>query len=176
MNTLSPLKPYKWRVQDGWAELIDRYPWEWFVTLTFTDAIHPEAALKSMYVWLSILNRELFGRRWYKKIPYGVYFVAAIEYQKRGVIHLHLLIAGVKDTRRLTYMDTWAGMGNKNGYARIEATESNMAASRYLSKYVTKDGEIFLSENLPDVTAGLTRLWSEPTTTGSLPASDTPQD
>ena len=166
---LVTLKPYKWRVRDGWAELIGRYPWEWFVTLTFTDDIHPEAAMKSMRVWLSKLNREVFGHRWHKKPPYGVYWVAAIEYQKRGVIHLHLLINGVGETRRLTYMDIWAEMGNKNGWARVEPVETNNAVSMYLSKYVTKDGEIYLSNNLPDVTTGLAGLWQDPAITGSLP-------
>lgn len=170
MNTLVPqLKPLKWRVQDGWAEFISRYPWEWFVTLTFISDIHPEAALKSMRVWISKLNRELFGPRWYKKVPKGAYWVAAIEYQKRGVIHLHILMAGVGDARRLSYMDIWESMGNKNGFARIEPAQSNNAVSRYLSKYVTKDGEIFLSDNLPDVTSGLASLWSDPAEVGSLP-------
>ena len=156
------LKPLKYRVQDGWAEFIDRYPWEWFVTLTFTDVIHPEAALKSMRTWLSMLNEELFGRRWYKHVPRGVYWVAAIEYQKRGVIHLHLLINGVGDTHRKTWMKNWELMGNKNGFPRILPVITNKAVSRYLSKYVTKDGEIFLSNNLPDVTSGLASLWQDP--------------
>jgi len=176
MDTLTQVKPYKYRVHDGWAELIVRYPWQWFVTLTFTDDIHPEAALKSMRVWLSKLNRELFGRRWNEKIPYDVYWIAAIEYQKRGVIHFHLLINGVRDTRRLSYMDIWANMGNKNGWARVEPVKKNIAASTYVSKYVTKGGEIYFSNNLPDVTSGLTSLWTESSTTDSLPESDTPQD
>ncbi len=164
MNTpYEEIKPIKWRVQDGWAELIARYPWEWFVTLTFVEDIHPEAALKVMKFWLSKLNRELFGRRWYKKLPHGVYWVVAIEYQKRGVLHLHLLISGVKNTRRLTYMDIWEGLGNKNGYARIYKVDSQIAVSKYLSKYVAKDGEIFPSQNLPDVTAGLAALWNDST-------------
>lgn len=177
MNSpLSQLKPYKYRVHDGWAEFIGRYHWEWFVTLTFTDDIHPEAALKSMHVWKSKLNREVFGHRWNEKKPYGVYWVVAIEYQKRGVLHLHLLISGVGNTRRLSYMDIWAEMGNKNGWARIEPVDKNDAVSMYLTKYVTKDGEIFLSPNLPNVTSGLASLWSDPAITGSLPESDIPQD
>jgi len=54
--------------------------------------------------------------------------------------------------------------------------DSNEAVSRYLSKYVTKEGEIYFSNNLPDVTAGLVRLWSVPTLPGTLPVSETPQD
>lgn len=154
------LKPFKWRVQDGWAELIGRYPWEWFVTLTFVDDVHPESGLKSMKYWLSKLNRELYGRRWYKKKPYGVYWVVALEYQKRGTLHLHLLMSGVKNARRLSYMDLWEELGSNNGFARIHPVEKQIAVSKYLTKYVAKDGEIYLSDNLPDVTAGLAALWS----------------
>ena len=176
LHPLTLLEQTKWRVRDGWAELLDRYPWEWFVTLTFTLPIHPEAAHKSMRVWIAKLNRVLFGPRWYKKPPRGVYWVAAEEYQKRRVLHLHLLMAGVGKARRLTYLDLWPALGNKNGWARVEAVDSNAAVSRYLSKYVAKDGEIYFSDNLPDVTAGLAALWLEPTTTGPFPALDTPRD
>ena len=176
MNTPLPqLKHIKWRIQDEWAEFIARYPWQWFTTLTFVEDIHPESALKSMKFWLSILSRELYGPRWYKKPPHGVYWVVAIEYQKRGVLHLHLLMAGVKNARRLTYMDKWQALGNKNGFARIYPIDSLMAVSKYLSKYVVKDGEIFLSDNLPDATAGLAALWLDSTETESKSARIIPQ-
>ena len=168
-SPLAQLKPYKYRVVDGWAELVARYPWEWFVTLTFTESVHPEAALKSMRFWISRLNRELYGRRWYKHSPYGVYWVAAIEYQKRDVIHLHLVMNGIKDARRLSYMDAWEDLGNKNGFARIYPVESNNAVSSYLCKYVIKDGEIFFSDNLPDATAGFAAQWNDSTEIESKP-------
>lgn len=160
-SPLSQLKPVKWRVRDGWAELIARYPWEWFVTLTFTEDIHPETAEKSMRYWIKQLNRDLYGCRWYKKHPFGVYWISAIEYQKRGVLHLHLLMNGVKSARRLSYMDMWNDLGNKNGFARIYPVDNLEAVSRYLCKYVAKDGEISFSDNLKDSTAGLAALWTD---------------
>ena len=166
------LELFKSRVRDGWAELINRYPWEWFVTLTFITNIHPEAALKAMKHWINLLNVELYGRRWRKKPPYGVYWAACIEYQLRGVIHLHLLMAGVQNARRLTYMDTWLNLGNKNGFARVEPVQSQTKASNYLCKYVVKDGDIYLSDNLPDVTAGFGRVWLGPTSTTEPSAAE----
>lgn len=157
------------------AELLARYPWEWFVNLTFVDVIHPESALKSFRTWISILNTEIFGRRWRKKKPHGVYWAVAIEYQKRNVLHFHALLAGVKDTRRLTYMDTWAGMGGKNGFSRIYAVESRIAVSRYLTKYVSKDGEIYFSDNLPDMTSGFEAIWHGAGQEAPLSESNTPQ-
>lgn len=164
LPTLLELRKY--RVQDGWAELLMRYPWQWFGTLTFTDAIHPEAALKAFAVWRNKLNCSLFGRKWRDKPPFGIYYVLAIEYQKRQVIHFHFLIAGVGDARRLTWMDEWEAMKHKCGFPRIYAVETQQGACRYVSKYVTKDGEIFLSDNLPDVTAGFGKMWLEPTPDG----------
>ena len=95
--------------------------------------------------------------------------IAAVEYQKRGVIHFHILMTGVKSARRLTYMDKWLGMGEKNGFARVEPVDSRVAVSRYLSKYVAKDGEMFFSENLPDLRGGFWPLWSEPVAIESDP-------
>lgn len=163
------LVPLSWRVRDAWGEFIARYPWEWFVTLTFVVEIHPEACLKSMRLWLSKLSRELYGPRWHKKPPRGVYWVAALEYQKRGVLHVHLLMAGVKDARRLTWMDKWEAQGHKNGFARIWPVESNIAVSKYVSKYVTKGGDVFLSDNLPEVTAGLAGQWLDSPVTSPAP-------
>ena len=62
-----------------------------------------------------------------------------LEYQKRDVIHSHVLLAGVQDLRRLFWMDRWHELA---GYARIEPIESAAAVSRYVSKYVVKGGEI----------------------------------
>lgn len=56
-------------------------------------------------------------------------------------------------------MDKWEAMGGKNGFSRIYPVESRIAVSRYLTKYVTKDGEIYFSDNLPDVTTGFEAIW-----------------
>lgn len=172
MNThITLLELRRYLVTDAWGAFIARYPWEWFVTLTFVEDIHPEAALKVMRVWLSILNRQIFGPRWFKKPPHGLYWVAAIEYQKRGILHLHLLVNGVKDAHRFDSMRLWENLRGKNGFSRVYPVESLKAVSHYLSKYVAKDGEIFLSDNLPDVTSGLAGLWADsPEQNESLPA------
>lgn len=142
-------------LRDAWDLLLSRYPWEWFVTLTFTDHIHDESAEKRFRLWISMLNRDLFGPRWYKKPGGGVYWARARELQKRGVIHYHILISGVGDTRRLTWMDKWFELGGNTGFARIESVNNQIAVNRYLTKYVAKDGQIDLSPNLKDISQDL---------------------
>ena len=138
----------KYRLRRAYGEFIARWPWEWFATFTFTYATHPERALKLFNVWRSMLSRELYGRRWYKRHPYGIRSVVAVEHHKSGQIHLHALLAGVGDLRRLTWMDIWERLDDLAGYPRIYPVENNSAVSCYVTKYVTKDGDVYLSINL----------------------------
>jgi hypothetical protein len=138
----------KYKLRGAWGEFIARWPWEWFATFTFSHDTHSERGLKLFRVWCSKLSRELYGPRWHKRHPYGVRSVVAVEYHKSGQIHLHALLAGVGDIHRLTWMDKWQELDELAGFPRIYAVEKNDAVSRYVTKYVTKDGEVYLSPNL----------------------------
>ena len=37
------------RLVDAWVEYLSRWTWDWFVTLTFREAKHPEAAEKVLH-------------------------------------------------------------------------------------------------------------------------------
>jgi len=136
------------KLREAWGGFVARWPWEWFVTLTFTLDTHPERALKLFYLWCSQINRRIYGRRWNKREPFGVTWIVAVEYQKSGRVHLHALLAGVGDTRRLTWMDNWMVLDDLAGFPRIEAVDNQQAVARYVSKYVAKGGELFFSKNL----------------------------
>lgn len=138
----------RYALQGAWGEFIARWPWEWFATFTFAYDTHPERALKLFYLWRSKLNREIYGPRWHKREPFGATTVVATEDQKSGQIHLHALVSGVGDARRLTWMDNWESLGEVAGFSRIYPVEINEAVSSYVTKYVTKGGDIYLSENL----------------------------
>lgn len=141
--------------REAWGDFIARWPWEWFCTFTFTDDTHEERAVKLFKVWRSKLNKALFGPRWHKRPPYGIYWVLATEYQKSGRVHLHGLIAGVGQTRRLDWMDHWSNLDALAGFPRILPIENLAAASRYVSKYVAKGNDLLLSDNLKDITSDL---------------------
>lgn len=137
----------------AYGDLIARWPWEWFVTLTFSEDIQPDAAFKKTRVWLSTLAAHIYGRRWYR--TGALHWICAQEYQKSGRVHFHLVVAGVRDTRRLTWMDRWNNLDAVTGYARIEAVDSNEGCSHYLAKYLGKDGDIYFSHNLKDISGDL---------------------
>jgi len=146
---------YKVRCRDEWGLFLARWDWEWFPTYTFTQDTHPERALKLFRVWKNKLNKQIYGPRWHKREPFGIYWVISIENHKSGQIHLHGLIAGVGDARRLSWMDNWFELDKLAGFSRIYQIENKLKATTYVSKYVTKGGDIYFSENLKDTTGDL---------------------
>lgn len=137
-----------------WAEWLSTEYWQWFVTFTFKDEIHPEAASKLFRLWIHKLNVGIYGRRWMNREPYGVKWVRALEWQKRGVLHYHALIANVGMEERSKWANVWAELGksSKAGFIKIDQyDESKGGAESYLSKYVTKGGQIDISANFKQI-------------------------
>jgi len=136
-------------IQEAWAEFIKRFePYKWYVTLTFKDPKHPEAADKAFFRWIRHINESLYGRR-YREKKKGVTWIKCMEYQKRDVIHFHCLIGDphLKKLKRLDFMEAWkcGCYRNKelvNGFARIVQYNATRGAVNYCSKYVLKGGEI----------------------------------
>jgi hypothetical protein len=133
----------------AWAEFLSRYEWAWFCTLTFRESVHPEKADKLFHVWWCMINARLFGRRWYKK-GRCVRWVRAIEYQKRNVLHYHALIGG-KGTPGLKAREFEEAWFELAGICRMSLVESQGAALAYISKYVSKGGQIDLGGPLDDL-------------------------
>jgi hypothetical protein len=131
----------KQELKDGWVELLGRWPWEWFCTLTFVEPrVHPERADKCFRVWLAKVNQDRFGKHWRRRGK-GVLWARGVEYQRRGSVHFHVLLAHVGNVRRLVMMDEWAELA---GWARIRPVEHQDRVAKYVAKYVAKGGEIDL--------------------------------
>lgn len=140
-------------LHDAWRDLIASQDWQWFVTFTFKEEIHPESADKLYRVWINKLNRAIYGKRWRNRKPFGVKHVRALEWQKRGVLHYHSLIANVGFEDREHWAEVWQklGLDSKAGFIRIDQyDESKGGAEAYLSKYVTKGGQIDISDNFKE--------------------------
>lgn len=154
-------EPGRWELErwgaEQYAEVLSRQNWHWFLTLTFrpehekaSGGMHPEKADKIFRVLLSKINREIYGVRWYKRPDGGVMWARGQEFHKDGRIHFHALAAAPTDdlnnlTRRMRWVDWW--WREKIGIARIEEPLSQADVAGYVSKYVTKDGEVDFSPN-----------------------------
>lgn len=160
------------QLHHAWAEFLSTQDWQWFVTFTFKEEIHPEAADKLFRVWINKVNRHIYGQRWRKKPSGGVKWVRALEWQKRGVLHYHALMANLGYASREQWAAEWMKLGDdsKAGFIRIDQYDDTKGgAEAYLSKYVAKDGDIDLSENfaainiIPDHEQRRTREFGEVT-------------
>jgi len=111
----------------AWVDLLNRYNWDWFATLTFKDLPKTYTAHNRVKRWLNILERE-------EKRKIGYY--KAMEFTRQGVPHFHLLMGNLEGVRRDKYWDLWFTW---NGRARILPYEPNLGAGYYLTKYIVKD-------------------------------------
>ena len=140
----------------AWASYLTTYPWQWFVTLTFKDEVHPEAARKRYGRWIDYVNRQAYGSR-YRKRTKGVFWALAAEPQKRGVLHYHALVGDVENlNNRVSRKDARNRWYEIEGIGRVDPITHTMGAvTNYVSKYITKGGDIELSESLADVRSQL---------------------
>lgn len=53
-------------LSDSWADFIKGFQFDWFLTLTFRESKHPEAAHKLWRKFVNDLNRNLYGRRTFR--------------------------------------------------------------------------------------------------------------
>ena len=85
-----PLKVYSYKreLKKDWLELISRYEYDFFATLTFREDTERWLAEKKFEKWLGSLNNMLFGWR-YKQRGRGIRYAVAFEHQKRGALHFH---------------------------------------------------------------------------------------
>jgi len=156
-NEYKPLKSgwFKIDLQNEWVELISRYEFELFVTLTFKDDIYPWKAEHRFQKWIGAINCILFTWR-YKRKGLGIRYVVGIEYQKRGTLHIHALLGAkglkVLNVELLSKLWETNGQRNKitgilidrrvNGKAYIVPYDSSKGAKYYITKYIKKGGEV----------------------------------
>lgn len=129
----------KQTIREGWEGYVKELAtWQSFVTLTFRDVVAVERVEFSWRFLVQRLNAELFGNN-YTRIVGHSYFAYAmgIEAQKRGALHAHVLV-----DRRIHFEKVHSLWNALAGFAYIKPVDDQDAAISYLSKYVTKGGEI----------------------------------
>lgn len=171
-------------VSAGYAALMGRYSLPWFHTQTFAfggpgdhrprqgtvaaliggtryarAGTHPEAVAKAHRHFLGMLNDELHGNHWRRRKIVGAQSVLGIERHKSGQPHSHAVIGHadldlaarefdcVRHALKQRCEKEW-------GYARVDVAKSQDDANAYVSKYIVKDGEIVISENIEALATG----------------------
>lgn len=111
--------------------------------------MHPEAADKAFRTFISKINGELYGRSWGYKSHRGLQWARGQEFHKDGRLHFHAVISAPRnDLWNITRISKWHSWWLKEfGLNRLERPKSQQDIARYVSKYVTKGGEIDFSKN-----------------------------
>ena len=136
------------KIRDAWGAWISGLAsWDWFATLTFRDPRSNEQERGWTKIGTQYASRafKAFVKAVQKETPEKIRWVCGVEYQHwRGVPHYHALLSGVRNVRRMDFVDWW---WDRYGIARILPYKER--ASFYITKYVIKAlGDIFFSNSL----------------------------
>jgi hypothetical protein len=123
---------------EGWGQLLSRFLWDWFLTLTYRDEVKSFRAHR-LY--------QVFVREIEKAAGLPIFWFRADEIGPHGGrFHIHALIGNVAHLRRMFWVDRWNELA---GFARILPFDARRGAAHYVAKYVVKQfGDWQLSDDL----------------------------
>jgi len=126
-------------LSEAWGQFLSRFPWDWFLSLTFRDDVKSFRAHRLYGYFVRDLEKAAGGT--------PIFWFRADEIGPRGGrFHMHALIGNVAHLRRMSWIDRWDRLA---GYARIVPFNARKGAAYYCAKYVTKQfGDWDLSDNL----------------------------
>jgi hypothetical protein len=138
-------------MRDVWAQWLSARPWDLFLTLTSDHKTHPEALHKRFRYCVNNICDELYGRATRRK-GNPIEYVAGIERHKSGWPHSHALLRmpGVDLADRyqfsLAHWQEW--ISGTGGWAWLSVPRAQTDVVSYVTKYVLKEGDLILSDNL----------------------------
>jgi len=126
------------KLANAWGEFLSRFPWDWFLTLTFAEPVGSFRAHR-LFGKFALDIEKAAGRPigWFRGDEFG---------SQGGRFHMHALMLNTRDLVRMQWLNEW---NDRAGWARILPFDPTKGAAFYCSKYVTKEiGDWDLSANL----------------------------
>jgi hypothetical protein len=147
-TTLQDNTTSKFYLPQAWADFISPYPWDIFLTMSPADYPHPETLYKLFDLMVHKMNREIYGQHYWKDKRKGIFWVRALEWQKRGAPHIHALMGGIPDY--VNPVDYRSFLYGRNCISKVEPYRKDNGAEYYMAKscYAFKGGEIDCSKTL----------------------------
>jgi hypothetical protein len=106
----------------AWVPVLNRYPWNYFATMTFRFAASTYSAKKC---FADFIKREATD---------AIYFTAVERSRFGERMHLHILLGGVQASEMLTLMKKWF---RRYGYSRVYKYDKTKCAVYYVTKFIT---------------------------------------
>jgi hypothetical protein len=136
----------------AWSEWLAGRPWDLFLTLTSDHRTHPEALHKRFCWHLHQISDELYGRTLTRRKGTPIEYVNGIERHKSGWPHSHALLrfpdVDLADPLQFSLASWQRRISEAGGFCWLSRPRDQADVVGYVTKYVTKDGELILSDNL----------------------------
>jgi len=139
---------------EAWQNwIIEFADWRSFITLEFKDIVGRRKAQGCWRRLVQVLNQDLFGNHYTRIVGHSYFsYVIGYEQQERGSFHMHVIVDQpvhyqlIHDTWHVLGGDrfAWKNPGDKNhiGFAWIDQVRNRISVVNYISKYISKGGEI----------------------------------
>lgn len=153
------------KLRPAWTAWLSQRPWDLYLTLTEDGRSHPEKLHKRWLYCRTQISTSLYGRAQTRRRN-PIEYVAGIERHKSWNPHSHILIrtpdVDLADQEQFSLAHWQKFISATGGWCWLERPSSSADVTAYVTKYVTKDGELILSENLspsfdPNPPLGLSR-------------------
>jgi len=138
-------------LREAWTSYLSQRPWDAFLTLTSTGRTHPEALHKRFRYCLHKMSDELYGRAETRRGT-PIEYVNGIERHKSGWPHSHALLrfpdVDLADPDQFSLEHWQKFITDTGGWCWLSRPRGQEDVVSYVTKYVVKDGDLVLSDNL----------------------------
>lgn len=138
-------------LRTAWSEWLGHRPWDLFLTLTSDHRTHPEALLKRFRYCTNKISDHCYGRR-VTRSACPIEYVTGVERHKSGWPHSHAVLrlpeVDLADPSQLSLAEWQKWITGTGGFAHLARPRSSADVLEYCTKYVVKDGDLSLSDNL----------------------------
>jgi hypothetical protein len=152
------------QARDAWSEWLSARPWDLFLTLTSDHRSHPEALHKRFRYCTNLMARDVYGRTATRNGRSPVEWINGLERHKSGWPHSHALLrlpdVDVADREQFSLAEWQKRISDTGGYCWLSRPRAQADVVSYVTKYVTKDGELRLSDNLSPAVNRHPALWT----------------
>jgi len=128
-------------LMNGWAQLLTRFRWDHFCTLTFAHDVYEGTALRRVRRFFHYINRKQFGVRYTKRAD-RIYAATAMERGTNERIHFHSLLGGTSGLTGRWLNRLWESERVGGGFARCFPFRKDCGAEEYCAKYTVKGGSV----------------------------------
>jgi hypothetical protein len=138
-------------MRSAWSGWLASRPWDLFLTLTSENRTHPEALHKRFRYCTHKIGDQLYGRAVMRRGS-PIEYVVGTERHKSGWPHSHALLrlpgVDLGDRSQFSLADWQRFISETGGWCWLTRPRNQGDTVGYVTKYVTKDGELVLSGNL----------------------------